>query len=404
MKTIKLISILALMLLASVTANAQNSLVGDVNKDGTVNITDAMMVVDIILHGQKELSLSVNEISLSKGNSATIVITSGYGSYTVSSTDTNIADATLSGSTVIITGKNGGTTVVKVIDTISGNIEEVNVKVLAPLSFSANSAELEIGKTTTIDIITGNGNYEVTSSNANVVEVSLSGTTIVLTGKAKGNATVTVKDVVTGSTEDISVTVKDAPISYSKCPDENHPHLIDLGLPSGTKWACCNVGADKPEAYGGYYAWGETVTKSTYDWSTYTHCDGSSSTCHNLGSDISGTQYDVAHVKWGGSWVMPTKELQNELRNNCTSTWTTQNGVSGRLFTGKNGGSIFLPAAGYRWGGDLYYAGEYGDFWSSTQYPDYSRSACYLHFGSGLADWHYDPRSYGQSVRPVVRN
>ena len=106
MKTIKLLTILALMLLTSVTAHAQNSLVGDVNKDGRVNITDAMMVVDIILHGQKELSLSVNEISLDKGNSATIVITSGYGSYTVSSNDTNIADATLSGSTVIITGKN----------------------------------------------------------------------------------------------------------------------------------------------------------------------------------------------------------------------------------------------------------------------------------------------------------
>ncbi len=328
MKTIKLISILALMLLTSVTANAQNSLLGDVNKDGRVNITDAMMVVDIILHGQKELSLSVNEISLSKGNSATIVITSGYGSYTVSSTDTNIADATLSGSTVIITGKKGGTTVVKVIDTISGNMKVVSV---------------------------------------------------------------TVND--------------DAPISYTACPDENHPHLIDLGLPSGTKWACCNVGADKPEAYGGYYAWGETVTKSTYDLSTYTHCDGSSSTCHNLGSDISGTQYDVAHVKWGGSWVMPTKELQDELRNNCTSTWTTQNGVSGRLFTGKNGGSIFLPAAGYRWYGDPSRAGEYGYYWSSTQYPDYSYYAYGLYFNSGRADWDYDfDRNLGLSVRPVVRN
>ena len=147
MKTIKLFTILALMLLTSVTANAQNSLVGDVNKDGRVNITDAMMVVDIILHGQKELSLSVNEISLSKGNSATIVITSGYGSYTVSSANTNIADATLSGSTVIITGKKGGTTVVKVIDTISGNMEEVNVMVL-PTSNSALLAEKESGVST----------------------------------------------------------------------------------------------------------------------------------------------------------------------------------------------------------------------------------------------------------------
>ena len=208
MKTIKLLTILALMLLAPFTAaNAQNSLVGDVNKDGRVDISDAVMVVDIILHGQKELSLSVNEISLYKGNSATIVITSGYGSYTVTSTDTNIADATLIGSTVVITGKKGGTTVVKVIDTISGNMEEVDVKVLTSLSFSAYSAELKVGETTTIEITSGNGNYEVTSSNTNVVEVTFSGTTVVLKGKTEGVATVTVKDVVIGSTKNILVIV-----------------------------------------------------------------------------------------------------------------------------------------------------------------------------------------------------
>lgn len=330
MKTIKLFSILAWMLLAPFTAaNAQNSLLGDVNKDGRVDVSDAVMVVDIILHGQKELSLSVNEISLDKGNSATIVITSGYGSYTVTSTDTNIADATLSGSTVIITGKNGGTTVVKVIDTISGNIEEISV---------------------------------------------------------------TVND--------------DTPISYPACPDGNHPHLIDLGLPSGTKWACCNVGATKPEEYGGYYAWGETEEKSYYDWSTYIHCDGSSETCHNLGSDISGTEYDVAHVKWGSDWVMPTHDEQMELHNNCTSEWTTLNGVEGRKFTSKiNGNSIFLPAAGDRWDGDLLFAGEGGDYWSSTQGPDSSDYACSLGFFSGYVYWsdYYD-RYGGHSVRPVVRN
>ena len=402
MKTIKLISILALMLLASVTANAQNSLVGDVNKDGRVNITDAMMVVDIILHGQKELSLSVNEISLDKGNSATIVITSGYGSYTVSSNDTNIADATLVGSTVIITGKNGGTTVVKVIDTISGNVEEINVQVIAPLSFSANSAELEVGETTTIDITSGNGNYEVTTSNPNVVEVSLLGETIILKGKAEGNATMTVKDIVTGSTEIISVTVKAAPLS---CPDGNHPHLIDLGLPSKTKWACCNVGATKPEEYGGYYAWGETEEKKVYDWSTYIHCDGSSSTCHDLGSDISGTEYDVAHVKWGGDWVMPTLDDIKELLNNCTSEWTTLNRVKGMKFTSKkNSNSIFLPAAGYYWAVGLESAGSDGLYWSSTQYPSYSHSAYSLEFRSGSTYWDYVRRLDGCSVRSVVRH
>ena len=355
MKTIKLISILALMLLTSVTAKAQNSLVGDVNKDGRVNITDAMMVVDIILHGQKELSLSVNEISLSKGNSATIVITSGYGSYTVSSTDTNIADATLSGSTVIITGKNGGTTVVKVIDTISGNIEEVNVKVLAPLSFSANSAELDVDETTTINITSGNGNYEVTSSNTNVVEASLSGTTIALTGKAKGNATVTIKDVVTGSTEDISVTVKDV---YIACSDSNHPHWIDLGLPSGTLWRCCNEGASTPEAYGGYYTFGQVSSA-------------------------------------------PTKAQIEELSDNCSYQLTTQNGVAGGRFTGPNGGSIFLPAAGFRWDGKLYGVGTDGYYWSSTRDPSSSGSAYGLHFHTGNAQRDSSGRFDERSVRPV---
>ena len=184
------------------------------------------------------------------------------------------------------------------------------------------------------------------------------------------------------------------------------PEAIDLGLPSGTKWANCNVGATKPEEYGGYYAWGETEEKEVYDWSTYTHCDGSSSTCHDLGPDISGTEYDVAHVKWGGNWVMPTLDDIEELLYNCTSEWTMLNGVNGRKFTGPNGNSIFLPAAGYRWISDLRYAGSTGYYWSPTQYPSYSSSAYSLYFYSGYVNtwYNYDTRLYGQSVRPVVRN
>ena len=193
------------------------------------------------------------------------------------------------------------------------------------------------------------------------------------------------------------------------CPDNHHPHLIDLGLPSGTKWACCNVDTDHPENqsptnYGGYYAWGETETKSTYNWSTYIHCDGSYSNCHDLGSDIAGTEYDVAHVKWGGSWVMPSKEQRDELRDNCTYEWTTENGVKGGKFTSKkNGASIFFPAAGYRYDSDLY-AGSYGDYWSSTLRPSYANYAYSLSFYSGSTYADYNYRSDGQSVRPVVRN
>lgn len=187
---------------------------------------------------------------------------------------------------------------------------------------------------------------------------------------------------------------------------DNAPcEAVDLGLPSGTKWASCNVGATKPEEYGGYYAWGETEEKEYYRWSTYIHCDGSSSTRHDLGSDISGTQYDVAHVKWGGNWCMPTLDDIKELYENCPYEWTTLNGVNGYKFTSKiNGNSIFLPAAGYRNYGGLYNAGEYGLYWFGTQYPNNSGDAFALNFYSGFAIWNHYERSRGYSVRPVVRN
>lgn len=179
---------------------------------------------------------------------------------------------------------------------------------------------------------------------------------------------------------------------------------IDLGLPSGTKWANCNVGANKPEEYGDYYAWGETTTKKEYTKENYRYYKNWEYV--NIGDDISGTQYDVAHVKWGGKWQMPTQEQIKELFDNCKYEWTTLNGVKGEKFTGPNGNSIFLPAAGYRWNGYLLIVGSWGYYWSSTQDPGYSDYAYYLFFCSGNADWgyYYPDRYYGRSVRPVVRN
>ena len=140
------------------------------------------------------------------------------------------------------------------------------------------------------------------------------------------------------------------PIAYIHCPDSNHPHAIDLELPSGTMWACCNVDADKPEDSGGYYAWGETNEKGFYSWENYQHCDGSATSCHDIGTNICGTQYDVAHVKWGGSWSMPNEDQINELKGYCQFELTTFNGIAGIRYTSKkNGGSIFLPASGYRY-------------------------------------------------------
>ena len=197
---------------------------------------------------------------------------------------------------------------------------------------------------------------------------------------------------------------KDYEVSHSLtyCPDDHHPHLIDLGLPSGTKWACCNVGATIPEGYGGYYAWGETQEKSVYNWDTYQY--GSSWTnCQDIGSDIADTSYDVAHVQWGGSWVMPSLDQIEELLNNCTYEWTTLNGVKGGLFTGSSGGSIFLPAAGDRWYGDLQSVGWSGSYWSSSQYYSNSSYAYGLDIDSGSTSNNSRNRFDGRTVRPVCR-
>ena len=183
------------------------------------------------------------------------------------------------------------------------------------------------------------------------------------------------------------------------CPDSHHPHVIDMG--AAGKWACCNVGASSPWEYGGYYAWGETEEKSTYDWSTYAHCDGSSSTCHKLGSDIAGTNYDVAHEKWGGKWRMPNYDQQMLLNDNCSSEWTSLNGINGRKFTAPNGGTVFLPAAGYCNNDRKSYAGRAGYYWSSTQHTYYSYNAFYLNFDSTHTIWNQYNRCNGQSVRPI---
>ena len=187
----------------------------------------------------------------------------------------------------------------------------------------------------------------------------------------------------------------------SSCPDDNHPHAIDLGLPSGTKWACCNVGASIPEGYGGYYAWGETEGKHIYDWYTYIHCDGSMETCHDIGSDISGTEYDVAHVKWGDIWVMPSLDQLCELLNNCSYISTSVNGISGGNYTGPNGGTIFLPLAGYR-KDDAHYSGDHCQYWSSTLCPYGSRYAHVLSTYVKSNHISQDDRCIGHTVRPVI--
>lgn len=184
---------------------------------------------------------------------------------------------------------------------------------------------------------------------------------------------------------------------------------VDLGL--SVKWANMNVGAESPEDYGDYFAWGETSTKETYDWSTYfdTNDGGSTFTKYNNegGKTILDPEDDAAHVNWGGSWRMPTKAEWQELLVNCTWTWTTQNGINGYKVTSKKAGYtdkfIFLPAAGYRNVSGLRTVGSYGYYWSSSLSEYDSSIAWYLLFNSGLAGLDgYRNRGYGRSVRPVL--
>ena len=178
---------------------------------------------------------------------------------------------------------------------------------------------------------------------------------------------------------------------------------VDLGLPSGTLWATCNVGANAPEEYGDYFAWGETQPKDVYNWSTYQYYDGSNLAKYT-GSDGLTTLLpgdDAATTNWGNGWRMPTKEEWQELLDNTTNKWTTQNGVNGRLFTGSNGNSLFLPAVGFRWDDDLNYVGSYGYYWSSSLNTDGPNDAWLFDLYSDYYGMYSLYRGYGQSVRAV---
>ncbi|MBP3762555.1 MAG: DUF1566 domain-containing protein [Bacteroidales bacterium] len=197
--------------------------------------------------------------------------------------------------------------------------------------------------------------------------------------------------------------------------DKNNGDWVDLGLPSGLLWATCNLGANAPEEYGDHYAWGETATKSVYDYSTYKYCTVDAEgrletlTKYNTDSDYGTTDGlttlqavdDVTTQKLGNGARIPTADEWRELFNNTTAEWTTMNGVNGRKFTAANGNSLFLPAAGSRWDSELYGAGEYGDYWSSSLYAGYPYDAWDFNFYSGDQGMDDDLRYYGRSVRPV---
>ncbi len=186
---------------------------------------------------------------------------------------------------------------------------------------------------------------------------------------------------------------------------------VDLGLPSGTLWATCNVGASAPEELGDYFAWGETEPKDDYSWTTYKWCNGSDHTLTKYCTyDYFGTvdnltvlypEDDAATVNWGSSWCMPTKEQFLELSSYCSKIWTTRNGVTGYLYIGPNGNTLFLPATGKRMGNSHQESGTRGYYWSRSLVENITYSAWCLNFGSDYMQSSSNSRNLGITVRAV---
>ena len=184
---------------------------------------------------------------------------------------------------------------------------------------------------------------------------------------------------------------------------------VDLGLPSGLKWAKFNIGANAPEEHGGYFAWGETTEKNVYSWGWYlcqesecgTWADPFIKNYQSAGTYIVGPAYDAAHIQWGGSWRMPTQDDFKELKENCTSEKTTVNGVSGDRYTGWNGNSIFLPDGQIKNGPNLTSDLFKCAYWTSyCMYYSFSTAQQASAFAPNGNQYKID-RAYGLAIRPV---
>ena len=284
-------------------------------------------------------------------------------------------------------------------------------KSVESVSLNKTSLSMTLGETQTLTATITPSNAPDkfviwSSSDTSVATVDV--TRGVVKAESAGSATITVTTRDGGKEATCAVTVVSTGV-------ENGYEWVDLGLSSQLKWATCNVGASKPEEYGRYYAWGETVPNYNFSFASYKWCKGTMVTmtkyCWESGHGYNGFTDtktvldpgdDAAHVNLGGKWRMPTDLDWNELWNRCSWTWTTRNGVNGMLVAGRSGNSIFLPAAGYQDTTSLYDAGSVGNYWSSNLVKGSSYSAMGQSFDSGTTHVvkYYD-RCIGLSVRPV---
>ena len=358
------------------------------------------------------LSLNKSNLALHPGNSEKLVATVEPSDATLVWSSSNTSVATVSSDGTVTAAGNGTASITVSATDGSGKNATCTVAVttlVSSISLDKTSLDLYKGDSFTLSATVSpstasNKALTWTSSNISVATVSNSG---VVAAAGNGTATITVSATDgSGKNDKCKVTVSIRP-----------PEAIDMGTVvngKNIKWASFNLGASKPEEYGLYYAWGETEPKGNYSWSTYKWCNGSSSTLTKYNNSSSyGTvdnkkvleaSDDVASVNLGGKWRMPTEAEWRELKTKCTWTWTTNyngTGVKGRIVTAPNGNSIFLPAAGCRYGTDLKDAGSNGYYWYSSLNRSNPLRAWIVGFFSDNVYLNDSLRYSGHSVRPV---
>lgn len=384
-------------------------------KDGSGKYASCSVTVKRIV---SSIQLNKTSIAIFNGKTEALIATvipsdASNTAVTWTSSDTSVATVSSSG---VVTGKARGTATITVSANDGNGAQatcevEVKKQYVTSISLNKTSLSLEIGDevTLSVTILPDNANdktYTWSSSDSSIASVDNSGK---VTARANGNAT-------------IKATANDGSGVFASCSVVVFAEKVDMGIKTSdgktlywsTRNLCKSGFVNSPEDYGDYYAWGETAPKKNYSWSTYkfgTNPDGPYSKYNTISSlgpvdnkTVLEPKDDVAHVKLGGKWRMPTDAEWTELRTKCTWTWTTSyngTGVKGQIVTAPNGNSIFLPAAGYRSGTGLYSAGSSGSYWSSSLYTGDPGAAEGVNFYSGNVGRSGYDRCEGLSVRPV---
>lgn len=424
-----------MLLLLAISANAQ-IVKGDMNDDGALDISDVVSSVNVVLGNQPMSYISASDIldpylvdnSKVVGTwykTKTETVTFGEGGTTDYEGATKYEFMPYQGRVILYNSADtpiGALNILKATDEylyvsemgaawqVSVYTKSKPVSKVSSITLSETSIVLEpdATKRLTATILPADADdMSVTwsSSDENIATV-INGLVIAI-GDGTAIISCSAND---GSGVTATCAVK---VDYS----DNYAY-VDLGLSSGTLWATMNVGANSPEDYGDYFAWGETVGYNngytTFSWSKYKYCNGSNNTltkyCNESDYGYNGftdtltelePEDDAAYVNWGIKWRMPTDAQWTEIRNECTWSWTKQNDVNGYLVTGPNDNSIFIPAAGYRYNDSLGQAGSYGNYWSRSLYTGNPNRALNVDFDSGDVFKNLSFRYYGFSVRPV---